>query len=86
MRIPISWLNEYVDVSDLSVQELSDKLTFSGVEVEGIETDGPALDDHFVVNLGDGDDAIRIIMAAKANRGKVAWAGKMQAVMLEWSE
>ena len=49
MRIPISWLNEYVDVSDLSVQELSDKLTFSGVEVEGIETDGPALDDHFVV-------------------------------------
>ena len=28
MRIPISWLNEYVDVSDLSVQELSDKLTF----------------------------------------------------------
>ena len=49
MRIPISWLNEYVDVSDLSVQELSDKLTFSGVEVEAIETDGPALDDHFVV-------------------------------------
>ena len=49
MRIPISWLNEYVDVSDLSVQELSDKLTFSGVEVEGVETDGPALDEHFVV-------------------------------------
>ncbi|MBR3086533.1 MAG: phenylalanine--tRNA ligase subunit beta, partial [Kiritimatiellae bacterium] len=49
MKIPISWLNEYVDVSDLSVQELSDKLTFSGVEVEGVETDGPALDEHFVV-------------------------------------
>ena len=44
------------------------------------------LDDHCVVSLGDGDDAIRIIMAAKANRGKVAWAGGMQAVMLEWSE
>ena len=49
MKIPVSWLNEYVDVSDLSPQELSDKLTFSGVEVEGIETDGPALDEHFVV-------------------------------------
>ena len=49
MKIPVSWLNEYVDVSDLSVQELSDKLTFSGVEVEAIETDGPALDEHFVV-------------------------------------
>ncbi|MBR0056865.1 MAG: phenylalanine--tRNA ligase subunit beta [Kiritimatiellae bacterium] len=49
MKIPISWLNEYVDVSDLTPRELSDKLTFSGVEVEGIETSGPALDDHFVV-------------------------------------
>lgn len=49
MRVPISWLNEYVDVSDLSVRELSDKLTFSGVEVEAIETSGPSFDEHFVV-------------------------------------
>lgn len=49
MKIPVSWLNEFVDVSDLSAQELSDKLTFSGVEVEGIESDGPALDGNFVV-------------------------------------
>ena len=44
------------------------------------------LDDHFVVNLGDGDEAVRLIMAAKANRGKVAVVGELQAVMLEWSE
>lgn len=43
-------------------------------------------DDRFVVNLGDGDDAIRIIMAAKANRGKVAATGAMLAFMLEGSE
>jgi len=49
MKVPVSWLNEYVDVSDLSVKELSDKLTFSGVEVEGIEEIGAVLDDHFVV-------------------------------------
>ncbi|MBP5226703.1 MAG: phenylalanine--tRNA ligase subunit beta [Kiritimatiellae bacterium] len=50
MKVPISWLNEFVDVSDLSVQALSDKLTFSGVEVEGIETvGGVPLDDLFVV-------------------------------------
>lgn len=49
MKVPISWLNEYVDVSDLSVKELSDKLTFSGVEVEGIEEMGAVLDDNFVV-------------------------------------
>jgi len=49
MKVPVSWLNEYVDVSDLSVKELSDKLTFSGVEVEGIEEVGAKLDDNFVV-------------------------------------
>ncbi len=49
MKVPVSWLNEYVDVSDLSVRELSDRLTFSGVEVEGVEEVGAALDDHFVV-------------------------------------
>jgi len=49
MKVPVSWLNEYVDVSDLSAKALSDKLTFSGVEVEGIEEIGVVLDDHFVV-------------------------------------
>jgi len=49
MKVPISWLNEYVEVSDLSVKELADKLTFSGVEVEGIEEVGAILDDNFVV-------------------------------------
>jgi len=43
------------------------------------------LDDHFVVSLGD-DEAVRAIMAAKANPGKVARVGDVQAVMLEWSE
>ncbi len=49
MKVPISWLNEFVDVADLSVKELSDKMTFAGIEVEGVETVGVALDDPFVV-------------------------------------
>jgi phenylalanyl-tRNA synthetase beta chain len=49
MKVPVSWLNEFVDVSELSVKELADKLTFSGVEVEGIEAVGAALGDTFVV-------------------------------------
>ena len=49
MKVPISWLNDYIDLSDLSVKELADKLIFSGIEVEGIDTDGPVLDEHFVV-------------------------------------
>jgi phenylalanyl-tRNA synthetase beta chain len=36
MRVPISWLKEYVDI-DLSVEELAEKLTIAGLEVKGIE-------------------------------------------------
>lgn len=39
MKVPISWLREYVDFDD-TVQRLADRLTFSGVEVEGIEQVG----------------------------------------------
>ncbi len=39
MLCPLSWLQDYVDLSE-SVEELSDLLTFSGIEVEGIETIG----------------------------------------------
>jgi phenylalanyl-tRNA synthetase beta chain len=39
MRLPISWLKEYVDFDD-TPQGLAAKLTFSGTEVEGIETIG----------------------------------------------
>ena len=49
MRVSLSWLNEFVDLSDQTVQGVSDLLTFSGVEVEGIESTGVVLDGHFVV-------------------------------------
>ena len=50
MRLPISWLNEFVDVSDIPVQELAERLTRSGLQVEAIETSGPEpLSDFFVV-------------------------------------
>ena len=39
MKVPVSWLREYVDF-DVSVEELAEKLTFSGIEVEGIVTVG----------------------------------------------
>ncbi len=39
MKVPLSWLREYVDI-ELSPKELADKLTFSGTEVEGIDTLG----------------------------------------------
>jgi len=36
MKVPLSWLRDYVDIAD-TVEGLSDRLTFSGIEVEGIE-------------------------------------------------
>lgn len=40
MKVPVSWLNEYVDLAGVSAKEIADKLTFSGIEVEGIHTVG----------------------------------------------
>lgn len=39
MKVPVSWLREYVEF-DSSLDELAKRLTFSGIEVEGIETVG----------------------------------------------
>ena len=36
MRVPLSWLREYVDV-DLSPEQLAERLTLLGMEVKGIE-------------------------------------------------
>ncbi len=41
MKLVLSWLNEYVDC-ELSGEELAEKLTFSGTEVEAIRTVGGA--------------------------------------------
>ena len=50
MKLPISWLNEYVKVDDIDPRELAEKLTRAGLQVESVETVGRApLDDHFVV-------------------------------------
>jgi len=50
MRLPLSWLNEYVKVDDIAPKDLAEKLTRAGLQVESIETVGAEpLDDHFVV-------------------------------------
>jgi len=49
MKVPLSWLNDYVDVKDLSIEELAHKLTLAGLEVEQIDFVGlepPAGDRH----------------------------------------
>ncbi len=47
MRIPISWLREYVDVGEVSAEEIAEILTLGGLEVDAVER--PAADVRGVV-------------------------------------
>ncbi len=50
MNLPLSWLNDYVKIDDINPQELCEKLTRAGLQVESIETVGAEpLSDLFVV-------------------------------------
>lgn len=40
MKISLEWLNEFVDISDLSVEQIVHELTMSGLEVEEIDKIG----------------------------------------------
>ncbi len=52
MRVPLSWLKEYVDIT-LSVPELKERLTLAGLEVTGVEEIGKswARDKVFVAQV-----------------------------------
>lgn len=50
MKIPLSWLNDYVKIDDIEPKELAEKLTRSGLQVESIDVIGAEpLGDDFVV-------------------------------------
>jgi len=51
MKVPLSWLQEYVDLSGLTVKDLCDKLTFSGVEVEGVDKVGHTYEGFVVAEV-----------------------------------
>ncbi len=42
MKYPVSWLRDFVDI-DVPVQELADRLSLAGLEVEGVEFVGQSL-------------------------------------------
>ena len=50
MKLPLSWLNEYVKVDDIDPMDLAERLTRAGLQVESVETvGGCALSDLIVV-------------------------------------
>ncbi len=50
MKISYKWLKNYIDI-DLTEAELERELTFSGIEVEGIERQGEILDQIIVAEI-----------------------------------
>ena len=62
MRVPLSWLRDYVDF-DLPPERLAERLTLLGMEVQGIERIG---DDWTVVVVGE---LLEVIAAPAAPTG-----------------
>ena len=40
MKVSLEWLNDFVDLSDISAEQIAHELTMSGLEVEAIEKTG----------------------------------------------
>jgi phenylalanyl-tRNA synthetase beta chain len=49
MRVPLSWLREYVDLPDVSARELAERLITAGLEVESVDELGADLSGPLVV-------------------------------------
>ena len=63
MNVSLNWLNEHLDLSNHSIQELDDLLTFAGVEVEGIQ---PGLSTELVV-VAQIKEAVKVPDSDKLN-------------------
>jgi phenylalanyl-tRNA synthetase beta chain len=46
MKIPVSWLGEFVNLDGLSVEDIAHKLTFAGLEIDAITYVGLPMDDR----------------------------------------
>lgn len=47
MKIVLSWLNEFIDLSDISVETITNDLTMAGLEVESV-TDYRKMFENFI--------------------------------------
>jgi phenylalanyl-tRNA synthetase beta chain len=69
MKLPISWLKDYIDLDGLSVEEIARKLTLAGLEVDEIKYAGLAVpaykegDRHEFKTSGIGWDPDKIVVA-----------------------
>ncbi len=55
MLVSLNWLCERVDLTGKSARELDDLLTFAGIEVEGIQSQGPTTDKVVIAEVISAD-------------------------------
>ncbi|MBI4977880.1 MAG: phenylalanine--tRNA ligase subunit beta [Spirochaetes bacterium] len=48
MKVPLSWLSEFVDLEGIPAKEIANKITLAGAEVSGIETIGGEINGVFI--------------------------------------
>src|SRR3970040_1126654 len=46
MKVPVSWLKDYIDLDGLSIEEIARKLTLAGLEVDEIKYVGLPMPDR----------------------------------------
>lgn len=68
MRIPLSWLNEYVSIDDIDPDALVERLTFAGLEVTAVEHVGDWWDRDLirvgeVLSVEEHPNADRLVLA-----------------------
>ena len=51
MQVSLNWLQTHLDLSTYTTAQLSDLLTFAGIEVEGIEEKGVSSDKVVVAQI-----------------------------------
>jgi phenylalanyl-tRNA synthetase beta chain len=51
MKLSLNWLREYLPALDRSVEEIADALTFTGVEVEGVQVHGAGIEKVVVAQI-----------------------------------
>ncbi|MGB0386551.1 MAG: phenylalanine--tRNA ligase subunit beta [Ardenticatenaceae bacterium] len=83
MKVPLSWLNEYVSLDGISSEELTERITTAGLEVAGVEyvgVPGPAHATHLVW----GRDTIRVGEIVSVDRHPNA--DRLSLVTVEYGE
>ena len=92
MRVPLSWLNDFVEVHDLDPVELAERLTLAGLEVEHIRWVGlnPPVSYHIPpeqmgVEDGFGWESDKIFVGEIIRTERHPNADRLLLATVEWS-